>query len=287
MDAQVGRSGECRSIVLLRLEDDDVQFGSEEEDQSDDGAQRDAHAQGDGLGLVAAEVDGHEGHPDDARRVHGEADEFGLVEILRQIARLDRVHGAHADQEEVEAQRGDQTPGRRVADDEDPRARREELDGVGRLQDQHGDDQHHLDADHGHGDEDLGGEREPARLTRADALLAAGQDAGDPVGLGQQGGEDEREAEAGQDARQGAAETRGDGQERESGQVAQGHADQDDVSQFAGGGLDDGRVVVPGEDGGRRHRGQQAHHRQSHGHDRLGVAPLAKLGRNLFAFYYI
>ena len=83
VDAEIGRSRESRSIILLRFEDDDVQFRSEEKDQSDDGAQRDAHAERDRFRLVSAEIDRDKGHPDDASRVHGEADEFGLVEILR------------------------------------------------------------------------------------------------------------------------------------------------------------------------------------------------------------
>lgn len=37
---------------------------------------------------VAAEVNGHERYPDDARRVHGEPDELGLVEVFRYVARL-------------------------------------------------------------------------------------------------------------------------------------------------------------------------------------------------------
>lgn len=51
--------------------------------------------------VVGAEVDGHEGQPDDARRVHGEADVLGLIEVLRYLAGLERVQGAHEDQEHV------------------------------------------------------------------------------------------------------------------------------------------------------------------------------------------
>ena len=49
--------------------------------------ERDAEAEGDGLGL-GSEVNGHKSHPNDARRVHGEADEFRLIEVLRKITRL-------------------------------------------------------------------------------------------------------------------------------------------------------------------------------------------------------
>ena len=41
--------------------------------------------------VVAAEVDGHECDPDDARCVHREADELSLVKILRQVASLDGI----------------------------------------------------------------------------------------------------------------------------------------------------------------------------------------------------
>jgi len=52
-------------------------------------------------GVVGAEVDGNEAEPDDARRVHGEADVSRLVEVLRDLARLDRVHRADDDQQHV------------------------------------------------------------------------------------------------------------------------------------------------------------------------------------------
>jgi len=50
---------------------------------------------------VRAEVDGNESEPDDARGVHGKTDVLRLVEVLRNLARLDRVHGAHDNQEHV------------------------------------------------------------------------------------------------------------------------------------------------------------------------------------------
>ena len=147
MNAKISRGGEGAAVVLFRFEDDDVEFGSEEEDERDHGAQRDADAERDGLGL-AAEVDGHEGHPDDTRGVHGETDELGLVEVLGQVACLDRVDGAHGDQEEIEAQRRHETPDGGVAHDEHSRARREVFDGVGRFDDEHDDDQRRFDEDH-------------------------------------------------------------------------------------------------------------------------------------------
>ena len=49
-----------------------------------------------------AKIDWQERQPDDARRVHGESDEFGFVEIFGYFARLDGVHGANGDEEHVE-----------------------------------------------------------------------------------------------------------------------------------------------------------------------------------------
>ena len=44
--------------------------------------------------VEGSEVEGDEGEPDDARRVHGEADTLGLVEVLRNLACLYGVNGA-------------------------------------------------------------------------------------------------------------------------------------------------------------------------------------------------
>lgn len=45
--------------------------------------------------VVSAKVDGHEGQPDDARRVHGKADVLGFIEVLWYLAGLERIQGAH------------------------------------------------------------------------------------------------------------------------------------------------------------------------------------------------
>ena len=50
--------------------------------------------------LPSAEVDGDEGEPDDARGVHAEADELGLVEGLGDLAREHGVEGAHDHQQD-------------------------------------------------------------------------------------------------------------------------------------------------------------------------------------------
>ena len=57
------------------------------------------------VGLVHAEIDGDEGEPDDARRVHGEGDVLGLVEVGGDAACLERVHGAQHDEDHVVEER--------------------------------------------------------------------------------------------------------------------------------------------------------------------------------------
>lgn len=51
--------------------------------------------------VVSAEVNGHEGQPNDAGAVHGEANVFGLVEVLGDLARLESVVGAQYDKQHV------------------------------------------------------------------------------------------------------------------------------------------------------------------------------------------
>lgn len=61
--------------------------------------------------VVGGEIDRHEGDPDDPRRVHGERDEFRLVEVLWEVARPERVDGAGDDERRVERERdGDRRP---------------------------------------------------------------------------------------------------------------------------------------------------------------------------------
>lgn len=64
------------------------------------------------LVVGGAEVDGDEGEPDDAGRVHGEADVLGLVEVFRDLARLECVQRAEGDEQEVEEQRRHERLGR-------------------------------------------------------------------------------------------------------------------------------------------------------------------------------
>ncbi|RUS85536.1 hypothetical protein EGW08_006679, partial [Elysia chlorotica] len=57
--------------------------------------------------MVCTKVDGHKRHPDDAGTVHGERDVLGLVKVLWNLARLERVDGAQNDEEDVVQQRHD------------------------------------------------------------------------------------------------------------------------------------------------------------------------------------
>lgn len=82
--------GEERSVVPFRFQKYYVEFRYEEEEPDDEGAQSDAHAHGDHLG-VAPEVDGDESYPDNAGRVHGEADEFRFVEVFGNVAGFEGV----------------------------------------------------------------------------------------------------------------------------------------------------------------------------------------------------
>ncbi len=97
--------GEVAAVVLFRFEEHDVQLGEEEEEEGDDGAEADAQTEADDV-LVGVVVDRHKGDPDDQRRVHREANELGLVEILRNVSRFDGVQCAEADEDKVKAQWG-------------------------------------------------------------------------------------------------------------------------------------------------------------------------------------
>ena len=59
------------------------------------------HCAAETYSVVAAEVDTDEGEPDDARRVHGEANELGLVEVLGHLPGLNGVVCADGDQDHV------------------------------------------------------------------------------------------------------------------------------------------------------------------------------------------
>ena len=263
--------GEKRPVVALRPEENYEQLRHEEENPRDGRAQRDAHARGDHPG-VAPEVDRHERHPDHARRVHGEPDELGLVEVLWNVPRLERVQRTQQNQHEVVRERHDDALRGRVALQQ----------GLGvqvnvgharALVEQHPQGGEDLNSDQHGGDDDLRRGGHEQALLRGEALLGSGQDARDPVGLGEQRRVDHGEADAREQTRQG---TRRDGrfrEDRKDGCVGHQHPGQDDVRQFPGGGLHHGSVVVPREDDERERRGDDPQAREDHGDDGLHVRP--------------
>lgn len=68
-------------------------------------------------------------------------------------------------------------------------------------------------------------------------LLIPGEDSGDAVRLGDQGGVDHREGEAGKDSGHGAREGRGACEERDGRAVGDHHAHEDDVGELSRRGL--------------------------------------------------
>lgn len=116
-------------------------------------------------------------------------------------------------------------------------------------------------------------------------FLGAGEDAGDAVGLGEEGGVDHGEGESRQETRECAGDGSGSRQDGERGGVRDSHAGQDQVAEFSCGGLDDGRVVVSEEHAGRQERTQEAEAREGEGHDCLRVCPLHELYWDLVAHY--
>ena len=96
---------------------------------------------------------------------------------------------------------------------------------VGRLKDQHDGDNGTLYADDDARDDDLRRRAHEPGLARDDLLLTSGEDARDAVRLGDERAVDEREGEAGQDARQVAREERRLRDERERRAVGDGDAE--------------------------------------------------------------
>ena len=111
-------------------------------------------------------------------------------------------------------------------------------------------------------------------LPGADLLLAAGQDAGDAVGLGDQGGVAHGGREAHQEALQVAGEHGGSGDQCEGADIAQEDACQDDVAQLPAGGLHHRRVAVQDEDEGDEGRDQDAQAGEHHLDYGFWVSPL-------------
>ena len=233
--------------------------------------------------VVAAEIDTDEGEPDDARRVHGEADELGLVEVLGQVARLDGVERAHGDEEADEAERHDDAARRHVADESDAVLGQVEQLGVGRLEYEHHRDDGRFDADDDERDDELRRCAHEAWLARHDFLLTSGQDARNSIGLCHQRAVDETERQAGEDAGEVARDQRWLGYQRKCCQKADTNANQYDVAQFACRCLDYGRVVVTHEDHSRPAGCQDTQAGKHHSENSLAVAPLQVVDGDLVA----
>lgn len=265
--------GERAAHVPLRLGDDDVHLGREHAAQGHGHAQ--AHREGgrDDF-VVAAEVDGHKRQPDDARGVHGEGDVFGLVEVCGNVAGLEGVVSAAQDEQAVVAQRGHHAHVAGVADEEDFPDAGVGFDGFGRLHDDEGDLQGELDADEDGGDDHLSpGTHEPG-LSGANLLLAAGQNAGNAVGFGDEGGVAHGSGESDEEPLEVAGDDGRPGDEGEGTQVAQEDPCQDDVAELPAGGLDHRRVTIQDEDEGHKRRDQDAQAGENHLDYGLGIAPL-------------
>ena len=188
------------------------------------------------------EVDWDKGQPDDARRVHGEGYELGLVEVLGHLARLDGVHGAHHDQHHVVDERHQE---RRVLDaalEDDLAAVWVVVAHAGQLDQQPAGRGHQLDGDLQRGDHYL-----RARTNEARTLGRAGGRVEDPryaVGLGEEGAVDKGEAQPDADPLQRAGGRTGLGQQQEGVEVADEYAGQQHIAQLAARRLHDWGVVV-------------------------------------------
>lgn len=235
--------GEGAAHVSLWFGEDDVHLWGEHTAQGHSHAQAHGERRGDDL-VVAAEVDGHKRQPDYTRGVHGEGDVFGLVEIGRNVAGLEGIISAAHDEQAVVAQRGHHTHVAGVADEEDFSDAGVGFDRFGRLHDDEGNLQGELDADQDGGNDHLSPSTHEPRFPGADLLLAAGQNAGDAVGFGHQGGVAHGSREPDKQPLEVAGGHRGAGDEGEGTQVAQEDPRKDDVAELPAGGFDHRRVPI-------------------------------------------
>ena len=127
----VGR-GEGASDVPLWFGNDNVHLGGEHAPQRHCHTQADREGRGDDL-VVGAEVDGHEGQPDDAGSVHCKGDVFSLVEVGWHVPRLEGIVGAAHDKQAVVAQRRHHAYCAGITDEEDLTYAWVRLDGQWRL----------------------------------------------------------------------------------------------------------------------------------------------------------
>lgn len=109
MAANFFRSSKGASLIFLRLENNNVNFGKEQKYQNDRCAEACAQAKGDHF-KIAAKVERYEREPNNARRVHAKADKFGFVEIFGQISRSHGVQRTQHDQKHIVADRSEHGP---------------------------------------------------------------------------------------------------------------------------------------------------------------------------------
>lgn len=274
--------GEGTADVPLGLGYDDVHLRSEHAPQSHCHAQAHCETGGDDL-VVAPEIDGHKGQPDDTGGVHGECNVLGLVEIGGHVASLEGIVRAAHDEESVVAHRSHDAQVAGVADQVNFLNAGVGEDGHGGLQDDERDHQSELHADEDGGDDHLGPGAHEARLAGADLLLAARQDASDAVGLGHQGRVAHSRGQAHQEALEVAGRRGGFSYKGERADVTQKDASQDNIAELAAGGLDNRGVSVEHKDKGDKHGDQDPQAGEDHSHNRLYIAPLEVLYRDGFA----
>ena len=217
-----------------------------------------------------AKVDDDEGCPDDAGSVHGEADVLALVECLRDLPGQDGVHGAHDDQQDGVGQPDE------VGEANGLLAHQLVVGAVGIE----GDGLGRRDEEPDEADDDLPSHQRAAddelRL-RADELgplgraLAGAEDAGDAVGLGEDGGVADGEAEPQPHLLGPAGHDGGLGDEEEGHGVAQEDAEEQHEAELPARGLDHGRVLVAQEEHSHEAGGQDAQGGEGHGHQCDGV----------------
>ncbi|XP_017493862.1 PREDICTED: glycine-rich cell wall structural protein 1.8-like, partial [Rhagoletis zephyria] len=212
-----------------------------------DGAQEDEHRQ--------------EGQPDDAGSVIGEGNVARLVEALRALARLEGVHRAETD-ENQRVEQAEEVGGPFGAGADEHRlvtGRVDELGG-GRVVEDPGDVDGHLDGYQQTGYDQLRARRGEARLGRR----AVAEDARDPIGLRDDGRVADGVAEAEEEAVEGAGKRGGAGNDDEGHGEGEEDAGQVEVAEFAAGRLDHRRLGEaaenqPGGDGGQHARRGDAH----------------------------
>lgn len=251
------RGGERAAYVPLGLGDDYVHFWREHTAESHRHTETHGEGRGDDL-VVGAKVNRHKGQPDNTGSVHGEGDVLGLVEVGRDVAGFKRIIGAAENEQPIVAQWCHHAQITGIAYQKYFSNTGVGFDRLRRLQDNQRDLQSQLHTDEDERDHHLRPRAHEARLARAYLLFAAGQNASDAVGLGDESRVAHGSGESDEEALQVTRGQGGTGDERERANVTQEDASQDDVTEFTAGGLDDWRVSVQYEDEGDKTGHQDA-----------------------------